>query len=271
MRTATGLKRKQAESVGVWQRTGEKTIHWNKLSAILSMKWGTQFSKNFISMPLFSVGITVAMTLFYGSMAKSRGGELEDSIRAMALSLGALMNTTMTGILCTGMALAEEKEKHTLRALMTSSVNGLEFFLGSTLPVAAMIMIVNILLVPASGLRPSAAGWVMWLTVSALCSIASTVVGMIFGICCKSQVSASTVISIPILILVMIPVFAEFSGFMEKISRLLFTGVLSRASAALAESAPQVDIFGLGVIGAEILLAALVFVLLYRENGYERD
>ena len=37
------------------------------------------------------------------------------------------MNTSMTGIYCVAASLAEEKEKHTLRTLMTSSVNGLEF------------------------------------------------------------------------------------------------------------------------------------------------
>ena len=271
MRTETGVKRMQTEGDGVWQQAGIKTVHWNKLFVILSMKWRTQFSKNFITMPLFSVGLTFVMTLFYGSMAESNGNALDDSVRGMALSLGALMNTTMTGILCTGMALAEEKEKHTLRALMTSSVNGLEFFLGSTLPVAAMILAVNILAVPASGLRPSAGGWAMWLGVSALCAMASTVMGMIFGICCKNQVSASTVISVPVMVLVMIPVFGEFSGFMEKASRFLFTGVLSSAAAAPAEDTPRVDGFGIGVIGAEIALAALVFILLYRKNGYERE
>lgn len=271
MRTVQAAEKMHGGNGGIWQRTGVKTVHWNKLSVILSMKWRTQFSKNFIAMPLFSVGLTFVMTLFYGSMAKSNGKALDDSVRGVALSLGALMNTTMTGILCTGMALAEEKEKHTLRALMTSSVNGLEFFLGSTLPVAAMILIVNVLSVPAAGLRPSAAAWAMWLGVSALCAIASTVLGMIFGICCKSQVSASTLISVPTLVLVMVPVFGEFSGFMEKASGFLFTGVLSKAAAALAEDTPRVDGFGLGVIGAEILLAAAVFVALYRENGYERE
>lgn len=111
----------------------------------------------------------------------------------------------------------------------------------------------------------------MWLGLSALCAIAATVLGMIFGICCKSQVSASTMISVPILILVMIPVFGEFSGFMEKVSGFLFTGVLSEAAAALAEDTLRVDGFGIGVIGAEVLLAALVFILLYRKNGYERE
>ena len=71
MRTETGVKRMQTEGAGVWQQAGIKTVHWNKLFVILSMKWRTQFSKNFITMPLFSVGLTFVMTLFYGSMAES--------------------------------------------------------------------------------------------------------------------------------------------------------------------------------------------------------
>ena len=73
MRTETGVKRMQTEGAGVWQQAGVKTVHWNKLFVILSMKWRTQFSKNFITMPLFSVGLTFVMTLFYGSMAESNG------------------------------------------------------------------------------------------------------------------------------------------------------------------------------------------------------
>ena len=43
-----------------------KPIHLNKLSAILSMKWRTLLSKNFIIMPIFSLGITVVMNLEIG-------------------------------------------------------------------------------------------------------------------------------------------------------------------------------------------------------------
>ena len=53
-----------------------KPIHLNKLSAILSMKWRTLLSKNFIIMPIFSLGITVVMNLVYGSLAASEGGEM---------------------------------------------------------------------------------------------------------------------------------------------------------------------------------------------------
>ena len=60
---------------------------------------------------------------------------------------GVLMNICMTGIYCVAALLAEEKKKHTLRTLMTSSVNGLEFSIGSLLPSLALLIIVNVLCV----------------------------------------------------------------------------------------------------------------------------
>ena len=69
------------------------------------------------------------MKILYRSIADGK-----INMDGYALSLGVLMNISMS-VYCTAAALAEEKEKNTLRTLMTSSVNGLEFFLGSIIPV----------------------------------------------------------------------------------------------------------------------------------------
>lgn len=102
-----------------------KTIHMHKLNAIMEMKLKALLSKNFIIMPVFAIGFTFVMKMVYGSISENG---LEPLLQGMALSFGALMSVTMTGIYCVSATLAEEKEKHTLRVLMTSSVNGLEFF-----------------------------------------------------------------------------------------------------------------------------------------------
>ena len=247
------------------------SFHGKRFAAVCAMKLRTLFSKNFIAMPLFSIGITLVMNLVYGSISSSRGNEMTDALRVMAVGTGVVMNSTMTGILCTGMALAEEKEKHTLRALMTSSVSGLEFFFGSVAPVAVMTVIVNCILVLAGGLMPTPAGWLLWIGVSALCAAAAVVTGMIFGICAKDQVTASTIMSLPMLVLVMIPVFGEFNETMARISKCLFTGVLQETLNTLAGEAPAVRVSGLLVIAAEIAAAAVIFVLVYRRNGYDQD
>ena len=98
-----------------------KTIHLRKLNAIMEVKSRTLFSKNLIIMPAFSLVFTWLLKMIYTNMYPDL------DFGSYALSIGLLMNTSMTGIYCVAASLAEEKEKHTLRTLMTSSVNGLEF------------------------------------------------------------------------------------------------------------------------------------------------
>ena len=116
-------------------------IHFRKLSAVTEMKMRTLMSKNFIIMPIFSLGFTFLMKILYRSIADGK-----INMDGYALSLGVLMNISMS-VYCTAAALAEEKEKNTLRTLMTSSVNGLEFFLGSIIPVIILSTAVNVLCV----------------------------------------------------------------------------------------------------------------------------
>lgn len=248
-----------------------RAIHWNKCKAVWKMKWRTLFSKNFIVMPLFAIGITIVLKIVYASMGENGDNSLPDFLRALVLGLGATMNVAMTGILCTAMSLAEEKEKHTLRVLMTSSVNGLEFFLGSILPVMILTVAVNALLVVAAGVRLGTAGWAGWIFISVLCTLASAVLGMIFGMCAKNQVSASTITTVPLLILALIPGLASFHPLMGKISSCLFTGVLMNTAGALVEGRAALEPLGLAVVALQIVLAAAAFLLLYRRNGYDAD
>ena len=132
-----------------------KTISFRKLTAIMDIKSRTLFSKNFIIMPIFSLGFTFLMRVLYKSIL----GEAAGTMTAYALSIGVLMNICMSGVYCVAASLAEEKEKHTLRTLMTSSVNGLEFFLGSLIPAILMMMFVNISCDFLSGFSINQAKW----------------------------------------------------------------------------------------------------------------
>ena len=119
-----------------------KPVHIRKLAAIIDVKGRALFSKNFIIMPVFSLGFTFLMQVLY----ERASGGLE-AMNAYALAMGMLMNVSMMGFYCTAASLAEEKEKNTLRTLMTSSVNGLEFFLGSLIPIVLMTEVVHVLCV----------------------------------------------------------------------------------------------------------------------------
>ena len=192
-----------------------KPVHLRKLAAITEVKGKALFSKNFIIMPVFSIGFTFLMDLIYGNVAGN----------AYALAIGTLMNISMMGIYVAAAALAEEKEKNTLRTLMTSSVNGLEFFLGSLIPVVLMTVAVNVICVFIVRLPMTPVQWAGYLAVTTVSAVIATVVGMIFGIFAKNQVSASTITTPGILILMMVPMFSGLNETLEKISGCFFTGI----------------------------------------------
>lgn len=246
-----------------------KLVHGNKLMAIMEMKWRSLFSKNFVIMPVFTIGFTFVMKLIYGSLEV---GGLGDGAKAMALGYGFLMNVSMTGIYCVCGVLAEEKEKHTLRVLMTSSVNGLEFFIGSLVPVIVMMMVVNGILVAVTQVAMEPAEWGTYLLVSLLAALASAVIGMVFGIFSKNQVSAGTVTLPGILILMMVPMFAGFSETVAKISELLFTGIAANAVTALVTGqGSALETKGLLVMVVEIVAAVICFLAVYKRNGYDPE
>ena len=217
-------------------------IHFRKLSAVTEMKMRTLMSKNFIIMPIFSLGFTFLMKILYRSIS----------------------------VYCTAAALAEEKEKNTLRTLMTSSVNGLEFFLGSIIPVIILSTAVNVLCVFIVQLTLSGSQWGAYLIITTVCTFIASVVGMIFGIYAKTQVSASTITTPALIIFMMVPMLSGFSSILEKISNLLFTGIALNAISAISAGKAPIHLSGIIVLSVEAFLSAALFLILYRKNGFEK-
>ena len=177
------------------------TLHMNKIAAIAQVKTRAFMGKNCIIMPIFAIGFTAVMRILYNNMDMGSSAPIE-MLNAYVLSMGLVMNLGMTGIYCPCLLLAEEKEKNTLRVLMTSSVNGLEFFLGSILPVFIVTAIINFLLMPISGYMISGNDLAVFALVSILSSLTSCIIGMLLGIFAKNQVSAGTIITPVVLIFI---------------------------------------------------------------------
>lgn len=239
-------------------------IHFRKLSAVTEMKMRTLMSKNFIIMPIFSLGFTFLMKMLYQSISD---GKID--MTGYALSLGVLMNISMS-VYCTAAALAEEKEKNTLRTLMTSSVNGLEFFLGSIIPAIILSTAVNILCVFIVQLTLSGSQWTAYIIITAVCAFIASVVGMIFGIYAKTQVSASTITTPALIVFMMIPMLAGFSEILEKISDFLFTGIALDAISAISAGKVPIHFQGIMILTVETILSVVLFLILYRKNGFEK-
>ena len=242
-----------------------KPVHMRKLAAIIDVKSRALFSKNFIIMPVFSLGFTFLMQVIY---EKASGGMA--AMNAYALAMGMLMNVSMMGFYCTAASLAEEKEKNTLRTLMTSSVNGLEFFLGSLIPIVLMTEVVNVLCVFIAHMTMDPMQWAAYLAVTTAASVIASVIGMLLGIFSKNQVTASTLTTPVVLVFMMVPMFTGFSETLQKISMFFFTGIAFDAIANIANGLPAVDVKGIAVLAAEFILSVILFLILYRRNGFER-
>lgn len=191
--------------------------HINKLTAVAQIKW-ICISRNTAIMigPL----LTVAMVWMFKTLYSiNSGGDLSPILVSLILSLGISLNLCMDGFLMVGTAIAEEKEKHTLRVLMTSSVTGMQYFIGSILFPFVLMNIINIVVLVISGISMSQVSVVAFLLVSAAASLISCVMGMIVGLCAKNQMNAN-LISYPLMIVfMMIPMFGNLSEKLHHISQ----------------------------------------------------
>jgi ABC-2 type transport system permease protein len=166
----------------------------------------------------------------------------------------------------------ELKENHTLRALMTSSITGVQYFIGSILIPFVMLMAVNYIVLFISGISLDIVPWVPFFLVSMVVSLTSCVLGMIVGICAKNQMNAN-LISYPFLmVFMMVPVFGNLSEGLHKISAFLFTGVMTGMTERLAAGEKYVmSPLDMVVLFGELAVSVLVFLMLYKRNGYEKD
>ena len=124
----------------------------------MEMKAKALMSKNFLIMMLFSIG--------YGYLMKTIIGE----VSTYALSMAVLFNIAMA-LYVTALLLAEEKEKNTLRVLMTSSVRGIEYFLGTVFPILIEVEIINVILALLLGVTMNPYVWMIYLLMTSLATL----------------------------------------------------------------------------------------------------
>jgi len=227
-----------------------------KISAIMEMKVKALMSKNFLIMMLFSIG--------YGYLMKTIIGE----VSTYALSMAVLFNIAMA-LYVTALLLAEEKEKNTLRVLMTSSVRGIEYFLGTVFPILIEVEIINVILALLLGVTMSPYVWIIYLLMTSLATLSCTMIGMIFGIFAKNQMNTSSIITPAVIILMLIPMFSELLPFMKVISECLFTGIVMNVINKLSYANISVSLIQWCILSSECIITLLLFLILYKRNGFE--
>lgn len=123
-----------------------------------------------------------------------------------------------------------------------------------------------------SGVSIGQASIVAFLLLSAAASLISCVIGMVVGICAKNQMNANLIAYPLMLVFMMVPMFGNFSEGLHKLSGFLFTGVLTEMAYGFANGEPYVaKPLDIAVLVGELVISILVFLILYKRNGFEKD
>ncbi len=212
--------------------------------------------------PMLAVGFVLIMKI---SMPK------EVMTGAFLLGFGVLFNAIMGGIMTGSYPLAEEKEKNTLRVLMTSSVNGAEFIIGSIIPSIIMIIIVNIILVPIAGVSMDKINWPIYLIYTTLSGFISILIGYIIGIYSKNQMQAGN-LSMPILLIfTMTPMFQMINKTIQNIASYTYSGTIINFINNMLTIKYTVDFKDITVLMTWLILSIIVFIYAYSKHGLDSE
>ena len=232
-----------------------------KLTAVAKIKW-ICISKNTMIMlgPVLTIALVYGCKILYG---ENTGGELPPPLMAMILCIGISTNICGDGFVMVGTAIAEEKEKHTLRVLMTSSITGWQYFFGSIALPFLLTVVINVIVLYISGVSLSYVSMPVFLFVSVIASLIS---------CAKNQMNANLIAYPFMMVFMMVPMFGNMSETLHKLSGFLFTGVVVEMTNCFANNTPYViRPLDMAVLIGELAISVLVFLLLYKRNGYEKD
>lgn len=240
-----------------------------KLSALTEFKVKELFKNKTFIISLFLVpGITLAMKLLYQSIIK---GEIPSSLLAMVLNLGVLYNLNAIALMMPATMMAKDKEKNTLRTLMTSSVTGIEYFISAIVPTFLVSALLNVVVLLISGIAPEI-NVPLYLLVTSLASLTSCIIGMIVGLHSKNQMSSSNISTVVMMIFMIIPMFGGMVERLQKVSDFLYTGIVSSMINSFANGEKfSMNLWSWAVLIGEILIAIGIFIACYKVNGFDKD
>lgn len=244
----------------------------HKLKAVLNLKVKMLMNNtSALSAPLMGVIMTVIMRILYTSLAGGDSSKME-MLLGMALNLGLSFNIGMGAVMMTSLPLAEEKEKHTLRSLMTSSVNGLEFFLGSLIPPFVITVVMNYVLIFVSGIDIANINFLTFTFVTVIASLSSCMLGLIIGIMANSQVNASNIMSPFIFLLSLLPTFSQFNDSIDKLSNFVYTGIVEKMiNTFMSGGTYTIHTQQVFVLVSSLVAFCVIFIYFYQTNGFEKD
>lgn len=225
------------------------------------------YALTYLALPLFMV---IGMPILYRFQLEMN--DLPVELMALVATMGTILNIGSVAITIPAMLMAEEKEKHTLRSLMVSSVTSTEYLLGSLVPSFILSLAIQALYLPilVDKIDPLKAG--IYLAVCALAILSANLLGMCLGLFAKDQMTAS-LIPMPLTIVIgAIPMMADKVDIVGKINQYFFVSIADGTLTGMIMG-KNVTVSPLQFVSLVVTLVVCggLFYWLYKRNGFEKD
>ncbi len=212
---------------------------------------------NILSLILFTPLFCLLMVLFLPFKVESP--------KIFVLALGSIMNIMMAGSMMVCYVMAEDKEKNTLRLLMTSTVTPMEYLLGTGFASFIATMLISLLLIVITGAKVGILGYI---AITAFTGIIGIVVGAVIGILSKDQLSAS-MIGVPFLMLfLLLPILASFNKGVMAISNFVFSQQLYSNVTMSPDN--SITLTSAIILTLNLVVAIGLFVFIYQKRKLDK-
>ena len=214
-------------------------------------------------MVLMQFIIFPVMALIMTQLVAKANNDIPDNI---FVTMFAAMFAGMTPLTMTASAIAEDKEKKSLRFLIMAGVKPHEYIIGVGGFVLFASAVVAVLFALIGGF--GVIGFIMFVAVLLLGSAASLLLGGIFGMISRNQQSAVAMAMPVAMIFAFLPMLAQFDGDIKGVANILFSQQVNEIVSNDIAAGSAGSIAGpLLIILANIVVFLVLFTVAYRKKG----
>ena len=190
---------------------------------------------------------------------------IEDMPEHFFVKLFAVMFVGMAPLTCMSAIISEEKEKNTLRVLMMSNVRPAEYLIGVGAYVFVMCSAGMAVFAAVGGY--SGTGLVRFIAVMSAGIILSELTGAVIGVFSRNQMTATSVTVPVMMIFSFLPMLSMFNDTVRNAARITYSQQISDLINGIGTSGISAE--SVIVIAVNAVIAAALFVIVYRRKGLE--
>lgn len=189
--------------------------------------------------------------------------DLGDMPENFFVNLFATMFVGMAPLTSMSTIMSEEKEKNTLRVLLMSNVNAIEYLIGVGLYIVILCLVSSCVIALQGNFATHE--FIRFVGIMLIGIIISTIIGAVIGICSKNQMSATS-LSVPLMmVFAFLPMIAAFNETVGKVSKYVYSQQISNMLENVRGN--TINNEGIVILGVNIVIIVIVFWINIRKKG----